>query len=477
MKLQALLIAASFTWCHSQAQDIRVTPKGNAQQKLDFALSNEQVIDHTALFGEFKLDADNAAVGYSIREVGAPNDLIAFATGSLTYNVLGADANLKPAGPALNERKFEVRNAAGMVVKTFSFQMEDPDKKRGTPPPSIATELQRWKSSLRSTNYGVQVQNSALTSYSGRKFVHLFFDQHGNALMAVPPQGISNLQYVVHVFYLQDRNSSTPDVFSVVQTAGEFQDALVFQNYDMPTPQSFVPTSGKKQELVIAHSEFLLRTSTTNIQFNITRTNTDGTSATTSVVAGHSIPMAKVYHGSIDIGFINSRLSNPSFSLVSSAMGDTTVVKREESGNRGFVSLMATFYASPVMLLKRRGSVPDFKRYGRSFLDDHAWYERIFPCVGVGISDQAFENLFLGLNWEFARGGSLWLGYHYGKVNVYEEPEGFIYGETPTSQDEFNLRTDSQWRWSKLEEPSFGVNLDLRLVTRLFGGGVTSTEP
>lgn len=353
-------------------------------------------------------------------------------------------------------------------------------------PPPISSFLALIEPYLTATQYGLTLRRgTGLADYVGNNCVHVFFDHRGNSLFSTIPQGISNMKYVVHIVYLADAKDPGGTSYSVRQTQGEFSDALSILNGDLPIPTRFSNQSeggGCPHRWEWKITSFVLRTSTNNIEFQIYR-NADGldkngrfTSKSTHL-STNTIPMSKVYHASIDIGFINSRLSDPTFTLVSSAQGDTTVVKRGESGDRGFVTLMATFYTSPVMLLKRKGTIPDFKRTGRNFLDDHEWYERIFPCVGVGISDEAFENLFLGLNWEFARGGSLWFGYHYGRVNVYHEPdEDFEFGETPTSQNEFDLRTDTQWVWSDLDKPSFGVNLDIRLVTRLFSGGQTSSD-
>lgn len=363
----------------------------------------------------------------------------------------------------------------------FTLADGKPKEKDCLPEP-ISVILKRIAPEIRSSQYGLMLPvGSRYTAYGGRKYVHLFFDHRGQPLFSTVPQGISNMQYVVHVVYLRDKLDRAGTSYSVQQTQGEFIDALVFQNSDQANPPAFVRGLSEGEECEHqwewTTTEFLLRTSTNNIEFKIYR-NTDGEEngrvvTTSDLLSTYSIPMSKVYHGSIDVGFVNSTLSNPTFTLESSSDGDTTVVKRAESGNRGIVTLMATFYTSPVMLFKRKGSIPDFKRSGRNFLDDHKWYERIFPCVGVGISDKAFENLFLGMNWEFARGGSLWLGYHYGRVNVYNEPEDFEFGVTPTTEDDFNLRTDTKWVWSDFDSPSFGVNLDLRLVTRLFSGGQT----
>jgi|GEM_PF-1157172 len=348
---------------------------------------------------------------------------------------------------------------------------------------SIEAEMRRqYEGYMRVTPYGIELTGG--TKYPGRKYAHLFFDQAGNSLLSTVPQGISNRQYVVHVIYMSKKSYPGRITYSVRQTKGEFSDELVFRNSDEPN----VVLQSKQCDLEWASSEWLLSTSTSNIEFNILRNitgnnkQTDDPETTTSSVATHTIKMTKVYHGSIDVGLVNSTLENPTFTLVTAPDVDTLkVVKRSGGGNRGIVTLMATFYTSPFYWFKRKGSVPDYKRTGRNFLDDHRWYERIYPCMGVGISDRAFENLFFGLNWEVARGGSLFFGAHYGRVNTYTPTtDDFEFGTTHVTPAQFDLASDTKWQLSpKLSDLSklsmdqfcFGANIDLRLITRLFSAG------
>lgn len=353
-----------------------------------------------------------------------------------------------------------------------------------TPPKPVepvAKYMERIASTARATPYGLQLSSSEFTSYPGRKYVHLFFDQNGSPLLSTVPQGISNYQYVAHVVYLTKRSDPVAITYSVLQTKGEFSDALVFRNMEAERAEKSGGTDFTSDAWAWTQSEVLLRTSTNEIEFEINRNITTVKDALPSIaterVATHTIPMSKVYHGSFDVGLVNSTLENPTFSLVADPNNpDGTVLKREGGGNRGIVTLMMTFYSSPFMWFKPKGSIPDYKRYGRNFLDDVKWYERVYPCVGVGISDKAFENLFFGFNWELVRGGGIWFGYHYGRVRTFDAPDGFEYGVTPISQAEFELRSDNAWRLSEINEhtdftPSIGANIDLRLITRLFSGG------
>jgi hypothetical protein len=127
---------------------------------------------------------------------------------------------------------------------------------------------------------------------------------------------------------------------------------------------------------------------------------------------------------------------------------------------------MATFYSSPVIWFEKllsKKSIPNYKLVGRSFLDDHAIYERIYPTIGLSINQDARENLFFGLNWEFARGGSIFIGGHYGGVNTFDSSGGFQIGITPLTQAQFDYRVGTHMK----ADWAMGVNLDLLVIRNL----------
>ena len=74
------------------------------------------------------------------------------------------------------------------------------------------------------------------------------------------------------------------------------------------------------------------------------------------------------------------------------------------------------------------------------------------------------DNIFLGLNWEIIRGVSIFGGRHFGKVNTFEETQGFKFSDTFISEEAFQLRQDTK----RKSNWSFGLNLDVRIITNLF---------
>jgi hypothetical protein len=331
--------------------------------------------------------------------------------------------------------------------------------------------LARYRGALRSTRYGLIV--NANSAYRGSNYIHLFFDQNGNSIISTTPQGISNYQYVVHIVYLTPENSPGLIRYSVDQKKGNFEDGLVFNNANQISSFNLQGASREAPAIkyIWAENEFLLRTSSNDIEFDIIRTATkslETVSIESNIVKTHSIAMSRVYNGTFEIGFINSKLEDPSYELVTlDPNTGATTVKKTDAGDRGMVTAMAVLYTSPIVLLRKLfgGNVPDYQLTGRNLLNDHKIYERIYPTVGIKLGDKAFQNIFFGATWEFARGGSVFAGWHYGEVNTFEGEDDFNFGSTPITETQFNLRTNREWK----TDFAIGLNLDLKLVTNLFG--------
>ncbi|MCK5116470.1 MAG: hypothetical protein KAR44_07695 [Candidatus Aegiribacteria sp.] len=325
------------------------------------------------------------------------------------------------------------------------------------------------------TPFGLELPASCTESdYSGSRFTHLFFDQYGNSLCSVVPQGIPGRQYVVHVVYLHSADSEPMD-FLVNQTAGEYLDSYVLRNSGYSDPSSFIFTGSNGEnksrgpQYCWTESVTCLNTSTTDIQIEISGiVYQQGleTAENSILVASRSIHMTPTYHGSLDIGLVNSTLSDPEYSLVMQT-DSVGLLRISDDGNRGMVTVMATMYSSPVIWIQSLfdKEIPAYKLYGRNFLDDHKWYQRFYPTVGLELGSSAMESFFMGLNFEFARGGNLFGGIHYGKVSRMNLPEGFIEGQTPMSEEEFNLLLEEEWDIGM----AFGLTLDLKILTNLIG--------
>lgn len=328
---------------------------------------------------------------------------------------------------------------------------------------------------LKPTQYGLELPATCTVSdFCGSRYTHLFFDQYGNSLCSVVPQGIPGRQYVVHVVYLQSTDSETMD-FLVNQTAGEYLDSYVLRNAGNLDSMTATLTSRNAStkhsgsQFCWTESVTSLNTSTTDIQIEISGiVYQQGLESVDNsvLIATRGIHMTPIYHGSLDIGIVSSFLSDPEYSLVMQT-DSVGLLRITDDGNRGLVTVMATMYSSPVVWIQSLfdKEIPSYKLYGRNFLDDHAWYQRFYPTIGLEVSSSALESFLGGLSFEFARGGNLFGGVHYGKVSRMNLPEGFIEGQTPISEEEFNLLLEEEWDIGF----AFGLSLDIGVITKLIG--------
>jgi hypothetical protein len=343
------------------------------------------------------------------------------------------------------------------------------------PKTSALQELGLLFPSFEATAFGFKITSSRLAAYPylGDQYSHIFLDQFGNSLLGAIPQGISNRQYIVHVFYLTNSVNQSQITYSVKQTKGSFSSALVFNNAGQIPNVGTQGADGTTPEIkfIWAHQEFLLRTATDDIEFEVSRNileTKELLNINSNMVAKHKIEMSKVFHGSFDVGLINTTLANPTFELLPSVDDpNKTVIKQSDKGNRGVVTAMATLYTSPIILIEKYllgKNIPNYKLTGRNFLDDHKIWERIFPAIGVAISDKAFKNLFFGANWELARGASVFAGVHYGEVNTFNADVNFKFEQTVINEADFKLRQNKEWKHSF----AIGANLDILIITNLF---------
>lgn len=453
-------------------------------------LANGQVVvPFQAPLGNFDVSV-TAPVGgsvYSIWVNGAVAAITNIANAGWTNVTLPGTPNL--IGTTF-DIKVVVGGAAPATLLTFTLS-SNAVLQDSYPITSVEQELTRLFPSLTSTEFGIQVNSSIINGYSnlGSLYTHIFLDQFGNTLLGAIPQGISNRQYIVHIIYFTNGAIPSQISYSVRQTKGSFNPSLVFNNAGRLGGFSFQSTGSTPPvpiNYVWYHQEFLLRTATDDAEIEVYRNVTTQQSPfdiQTTLIAKHTINMSPIYHGSFDIGLLRTNLENPDYTLVDlpgSTTGEKTV-KKSNSGPSGVVTAMATFYFSPLYFVRwlrdnaksatstSKKNLPKYKIYSRSLLDDHGLFERIYPTVGVALNDKAFQNLFVGVNWEIARGGSFFAGWHFGRVNTFTPTQtsstpNFQFGTTAITQQAFDLARDQQWQ----TDFAIGANLDITVITNLF---------
>lgn len=381
-----------------------------------------------------------------------------------------------------------IKNGDTQPLETFGLKIDDGKNIVGNDsgrakiviPSMSILDFISSKYSLKSTRLGLVAQKSGALKNNGNEFTHIFLDQYGNNIFSTIPQGVPERQYVVHVIYLAPVGTRNL-IYSVNESKSGFNPALSIYNADIRKilgnfgVTSTISTEAKEKNVVVYEwidQEILLSTSTEDIEFELFRVIVDNDSLhlfDKTKLATFNIKMTPRYHVSMDVGLVKTELANPNYQHIESPVNaNEKVVKESDGGSRGVVTVMATFYTSPIILLKKyvlKKNIPAYKLSGRNFLDDHTLFERIYPTIGVGFTDKTLENLFAGLNWEIVRGGAIFAGWHYGRVNVFDVSNGFQYGVTPISDSEFSYRKDVKWRTGF----SVGVKVDARVILSLFG--------
>jgi hypothetical protein len=362
--------------------------------------------------------------------------------------------------------------AAEIVADTKKFKIiNDLDPVAVVPPPSGATVCISCKINDFIVQYKNALEDKPFGLYDGStNTVHLFFDYFGNSLLSTVPQGISNAHYQIHIVYPFYISDPDPISYSVKQKTGSFNSSLNFNNASIRTDlaNSIILKQAGKDPDGITERIFSLGIATDDLSFDIVSSSI----ATKKVVLeSYTIKMSPVYHGSFDVGLLKTNLANPAFNLVTAPNNSDLVVKETDGSSKGVATIMASFYTSPIILLEnligKKKNVPLYKLTGRSFLDDHKFYERIYPTIGVSISSKSFENIFYGFNFELARGLNVFGGWNYGKVNVFKMP-GYIEGTTIVNQQQFDFYKNTEWKTST----AFGIKVDALIIKTLFGSGL-----
>ena len=100
---------------------------------------------------------------------------------------------------------------------------------------------------------------------------------------------------------------------------------------------------------------------------------------------------------------------------------------------------------------------------GRDIMKEPDFLTRINPTFGVSLDGKLTENFFIGGTFEFARGGSIIAGWHYGKVRQMADSD-FVLGEDLFTGTEDEIRLTDKWKWGYF----FGITLDTRIFNKVF---------
>ena len=175
-----------------------------------------------------------------------------------------------------------------------------------------------------------------------------------------------------------------------------------------------------------------------------------------------SVRINKLYHVAIGASFISTDLAKPSFDVF--PLTDTTnTINSINNGNRTLATFNVIFYWKPTIdwitdKLKGKSHITR----GRDILKEATLWERLNPIFGVALNNKWDENFFFGGIFEFARGGSITVGGHYGKVQKLAN-KNFVLGQSVYTDTKENIKLTDKWEWGFF----MGITLDTRIFNKV----------
>lgn len=301
---------------------------------------------------------------------------------------------------------------------------------------------------LNDPNYNfIKYYNNELGIYLEKNVVHIFLDQNGNFIEAGLPT--TSTEKYIYQFHLFQEQETLDEISFRLSYEGKFTPTFNIERGGELISDAGQSGKLKKNEPIMIELPFeKIGPFTDNFKVKIERIDKEGN--TEKVLIDRTIQVAKLFHVSISTGLISTTLRNPqniqTFALPN---GDSTLVADDPS-LRGVVTLFATFYPKGrSFLLTPSGNLFDPSRFAIQ--------------VGAQLNNNLAENFFLGLSHDFARGGSISYGTHFGRRNYVAGKPDFKFGSEKFDLNELVIKKD--WNIGFY----FGVVIDVRVAFQLLG--------
>lgn len=177
-----------------------------------------------------------------------------------------------------------------------------------------------------------------------------------------------------------------------------------------------------------------------------------------------SIKINPLYHVALGASFLVTKVPKPEFDVFPLNGTSENTIDTFNTGARPIATLDVIFYWKSSVdwltgKLRRNSNITR----GRDILKEPTFWERLNPTFSVSIDKGWRENFFFGGMFEFARGGSISAGWHYGKVSNLADPN-FILGKTPFTGTKNDIKLGDHWEWGSY----FGITLDTRIFNSIF---------
>ncbi|WP_057937915.1 hypothetical protein [Algoriphagus resistens] len=297
--------------------------------------------------------------------------------------------------------------------------------------------------------------------FSGSDQAFIILDENGRLIGNVPVNLDQDDRF--YIYLVVDRNDI--DKYDLEVVGAEYSPVdLQIRSYEPINKETF-STQGSKSpaDWTVIRFERGPYTSD-NVTFNIKKTDeNEQNQMETNVLSTYTLKINKLYHVAIGASFISTNLAKPDFDVF--PLTDTTnTINALNNGSRTMLTFNVIWYWQNTFKYLRNGS--DLTR-GRDILKEPNWLTRLNPTFGVSIDNTFRENFFVGGTYEFARGGSLIFGGHYGKIKevATKAPDGtdFVLGQSVYTGTADNIKLTDAWKWGFF----FGVTLDTRIFNKI----------
>jgi hypothetical protein len=288
--------------------------------------------------------------------------------------------------------------------------------------------------------------------------IDLFFNENGRLLNCLPVNVDQNDIFLLHIICKKDDNER----YRVNIVEGLYAPAdLSIRPFDKMIVTKSETTGNKGEPIKIEYEAITLQSgpfTSDNFTFQIAY---DSINNETYNGPPYTIKINKLYHVGVGISMIRTGLENPDFRIAPLDSG-TNTIESYDNGARTLLTFNVIWYWS-ILQQNPRGSVIT---NGRDVLkDEPTWsFGRLFPTIGVSFDNKCSENFFAGFVYEFARGGSLIAGVHYGKVKELSD-RNFVLNKTPFTGTNDDIRINNVYKPAFF----FGINIDTRIFNTLFG--------
>jgi len=406
------------------------------------------------IIGGLKIDRSALAVGTTVKiESKAPDgtltditsDAAIFRFSGNQYTFIGGTQNA-----AIKILKISVKPAA-VPLKVFDDVGSTALTVQSSPP---SQTYSNWRDYYNNNHGGdLDIIKNRKRYYAYNDIAYICIDPYGN-IIGRKPVNLDQDDEIVILMIVP--NDPAYDEYSINDNDARYAPSDLSIR-PMESISGNIPNSGPlstAQSYTVKRFEKGPYTSD-DVTFTIMKANT--------VLNEFTIHINPLYHLALGVSYVSTSLENPDYQVVPLTT-TTNTIQAVNSGRRTFLTINAIWYWWSTLKYIKGSTLTR----GRDVLKEPGFFTRINPTFGIGLKGNLENNFFTGFNFEFARGGSITTGWHYGKVTRLLD-HSFQTGVTEFSGLQADIKTTNQWKWGTF----IGVTLDSRIFNRLFSASKT----